>query len=122
MEDVDGKGVCYYGHKVMVMKKLSRARETPPEYGSPDEPVPVSHEIGAGQFKARCLSLMNDVQERGSEYVITKRGVPVARLVPVRTVRRSFIGSMKGTTKTLGDMISPLDEPWDALGGADDER
>jgi len=79
-------------------------------------------EIPAGEFKARCLAIMDEVRDRGGEYVITKRGEPVARLVPVRTERRTLRGSMKGTVKTLGDIVGPLDEPWEALEGWDDEE
>jgi prevent-host-death family protein len=80
-----------------------------------------SREIPAGEFKARCLAIMNEVRDGGGEYVITKRGEPVARLVPVILERRPLLGSMKGTVKTLGDIVTPLDEPWDALDGWDDE-
>jgi len=76
-----------------------------------------SREISAGEFKARCLALMDEVRDRGGEYVITKRGAAVAKLVPVRQKRRRLLGSMKGTVTVLGDIISPLDEPWEALGG-----
>ena len=83
--------------------------------------VSFSREVSAGDFKARCLALMDEVRDRGGEYVITKRGARVAKLVPVRTERRPLRGSMKGTVKVLGDIVSPLDEPWEALEGWDDE-
>jgi prevent-host-death family protein len=82
----------------------------------------VVREIPAGEFKAKCLSIMDEVQQRGGAYVITKRGVPVAKLVPARIERRQLLGSMKGTVVTRGDLVRPLDEPWDALDGWDDER
>ena len=81
----------------------------------------LSREVSAGEFKARCLALMNEVRDRGGEYVITKRGVPVAKLVPVLTEKRPLLGSMKGTVKVLGDIVSPLDESWEALEDWDDE-
>ncbi len=40
-------------------------------------------EIPAGEFKAKCLKLMDQVRESGKEIVITKRGKPVAKLVPL---------------------------------------
>ena len=40
--------------------------------------------IKASEFKARCLSLMDEVADSGAEYVITKNGRPVSRLVPWR--------------------------------------
>ena len=39
--------------------------------------------IPAGEFKAKCLKLMDEVDETGVPIVITKRGRPVSRLVPV---------------------------------------
>ena len=87
----------------------------------PSPPTRFSREISAGEFKARCLALMDEVRDRGGEYVITKRGAPVAKLVPIRQKRRRLLGSMKGTVRVLGDIISPLDEPWEALEGWDDE-
>ena len=72
--------------------------------------------VKAGEFKARCLKLMDRVNETGEEIVITKRGKPVARLVrperPKKPIR--FIGCMKGTGKILGDIVSPIGEVWNA--------
>ena len=85
-------------------------------------PVSFSRAISAGEFKARCLAIMEDVREHGGEYVITKRGTPVAKLVPIPVERRPLLGSMKGTVRFTGDIVSPLDEPWEALDGMDDER
>jgi prevent-host-death family protein len=71
--------------------------------------------IPAGEFKAKCLGLLDEVQRQRKEIVITKRGKPVARLVPVKNERpESFVGSMQGTMEIVGDIISPVDEKWDA--------
>jgi len=40
-------------------------------------------EIPAGEFKAKCLKLLDEVQKQRRQIVITKRGKPVARLVPL---------------------------------------
>jgi prevent-host-death family protein len=105
-----------------IMKKGTRllAKETSPAYGSDAPDANFSREVSAGDFKARCLALMDEVRVLGGEYVITKRGTPVAKLVPIRIERRPFRGSMKGTVKVIGDIISPLDEPWEALEGWND--
>jgi len=71
--------------------------------------------IAAGEFKAKCLSLMDEVERTGEPLVITKRGRPVARLVPERTAPTSLFGSMRGSAIIKGDIISPLDEPWEVL-------
>jgi prevent-host-death family protein len=89
-----------YGHIIMVMKKKD-------------------YEIAAGRFKAGCLSLMDRVAETGAEYVITKHGKPVARLGPIRksAKRSSVFGCMKGTSRILGDIVSPLNVTWEANEG-----
>lgn len=72
-------------------------------------------EIPAGQFKARCLQLMDVVEETGREVVITKRGRPVARLVPIaEAAARDVFGCMRGTVTVVGDIVAPLEEPWEA--------
>jgi prevent-host-death family protein len=75
-------------------------------------------EISASKFKARCLELMDRVNEFGEEILITKRGKPVARLGPVadRPVRASF-GCMSRKGKILADLESPVEAEWDAMKG-----
>lgn len=69
-------------------------------------------EIAAGEFKARCLQLMDEVDRDGIEIVITKRGRPVAKLVPARTQKLSPIGWMKGTGRILGDIVTSDPDEW----------
>jgi prevent-host-death family protein len=72
-------------------------------------------QIAAGQFKAQCLQLMDQVQQTHEPIVITKHGKPVAKLVPVETPeRQSILGYLKGTVQVTGDIISPIDENWEA--------
>ena len=74
-------------------------------------------QIPAGEFKAKCLRLMERVSRSREEIVITKRGIPVAKLVPLEAKDRTqkfILGCMKGTGKTLGDIVSPTGEVWDA--------
>ena len=71
--------------------------------------------IPAGEFKARCLQIMDEVEETGREVVITKRGRPVAKLVPIGEVRAvELFGCMRGTVSVLGDIVAPLEEAWEA--------
>ena len=74
-------------------------------------------EVPAGEFKARCLRLMDEVQKTRRPVVITKRGKPVARLVPVEEEIPSIFGRMKGTVTILGDIISPIEQEWNAERG-----
>jgi prevent-host-death family protein len=74
--------------------------------------------IPAGEFKAKCLKLMDEVERTGQELVITKRGKPIAKLVPAEAKpsekRSSLIGCMKGTVTILGDIVEPvLDPGWE---------
>lgn len=52
-----------------------------------DSLVGMATEIRASDFKATCLALLDDVADHRAEFVITKRGRPVARLVPVDGAR-----------------------------------
>ncbi|HUD54907.1 MAG TPA: type II toxin-antitoxin system Phd/YefM family antitoxin [Terracidiphilus sp.] len=70
--------------------------------------------IPAGEFKAKCLKLLDEVAEKRLTLVITKRGKPVAEIVPIPTPG-DFVGSMRGTGEILGDIISPLDVEWEAM-------
>jgi len=74
----------------------------------------MKRQIAAGEFKAKCLGLLDEVQRERKEIVITKRGKPVARLVPVEDAAPALFGRMKGTGIILGDIVSPIDEIWDA--------
>lgn len=76
--------------------------------------LPRSATIGATQFKARCLELMDQVAATGNPVVITKRGRPVARLVPVDRRPRSIVGALKGRAVILGDITSPVSVKWEA--------
>jgi len=70
--------------------------------------------IAAGEFKAKCLGILDEVQRQRKEITITKRGKPIAKLVPVNDRQPSFIGRMKGTMEIVGDIVSPIDVEWEA--------
>ena len=70
--------------------------------------------ITASEFKAKCLGLMDEVARTGDSMVITKNGKPVAMLAPYGEMRASLPGQHRGSVEILGDIVSPLDEPWEA--------
>jgi prevent-host-death family protein len=74
----------------------------------------VKLKIPAGKFKAQCLKLMDEVKARHEEVVITKRGKPVARLVPYEETPVPIRGFMKDTVTIIGDIVAPTGETWDA--------
>lgn len=61
--------------------------------------------INASDFKARCLRVLDDVQATRTEVVITKRGKPVARLIPIGPARTSLRGVWKGMVRIGGDIV-----------------
>jgi prevent-host-death family protein len=69
--------------------------------------------IPAGQFKARCLAIMDEVQAKRQAVVITKRGKPVAKLVPVEEEKDEIFGFLKGKAKIeiKGDIVAPAFSP-----------
>ena len=64
--------------------------------------------IAAGEFKAKCLALMEDVRSTRQPIMITKRGKPVAKLVPVETEKDEWLGRLEGVYKVVGDIESPI--------------
>jgi prevent-host-death family protein len=91
----------------MVMAKkspamsLSRGRRGPARYS-------------AAEFKARCLKLMDRVRETGAEFVVTKHGKPVAKLVPyTESGRQSFFGSLEGSVLQYDRPFDPIDGEYD---------
>ena len=67
--------------------------------------------IAAGEFKARCLALLDEVATTGIPILVTKRGKPVARVVPLEgQASHGLLGSILHE----GDIVSSLDERWGA--------
>ncbi|HCE44531.1 MAG TPA: type II toxin-antitoxin system prevent-host-death family antitoxin [Lentisphaeria bacterium] len=59
------------------------------------------------EFKAKCIRVMKDINRTKHPLIITIRGVPVARIEPVRSKgARRTLGSMKGSIKIKGDIVS----------------
>ena len=65
-------------------------------------------QIPAGAFKARCLALMKKVQTTGEPVIVTKRGAPVVKVVPVEAEKDDIFGFMTGKVKIVGDIESPI--------------
>ena len=76
--------------------------------------------MSAADFKARCLRVMEDVKKYRTPVVITKKGKPVAKLVPIEEPARGVLGCMAGTVKIVGDIEAPVLPPidkWNAWKG-----
>lgn len=78
--------------------------------------------INAAEFKAKCLKLIDTVAATHEPLIITKRGKPLVKLVPVENeAPASMFGYMKGTVTLHGDIVAPLDETWSAETGDEDD-
>ena len=70
--------------------------------------------IAASEFKAQCLTLMETVRSTKRPLVITKRGKPIAKLVPVDATKDDFIGRLKGVFEVVGNLEDDAPEPWES--------
>lgn len=70
--------------------------------------------LKASEFKAKCLHLMDVVDQTGEEIIITKNGRPVSRLVPYRDSVESLFGLHQGLVTSHDDLIEPCGEVWEA--------
>lgn len=66
--------------------------------------------LPAGEFKSKCLAILDEVEARGSTVVITKRGRPVARVVPLARAH-----GLRGSLVHEEDLLAPIDVAWDVL-------
>ncbi len=75
--------------------------------------------IGAAEFKAACLRIIDEMNRDGEPVIVTKRGKPVAVLSPVETEKKpvSIWGAMRGTVLRYDDPFAPAADPndWDAV-------
>jgi len=72
-------------------------------------------QIAAGEFKAQCLAIMDQVFESGEPVLITKHGKPVAKLIPAEKRADDIFGHMAGKVKIVGDIVGPATplEDWE---------
>lgn len=71
--------------------------------------------LSVSDAKTHLLSVLTDIETKGDRITITRRGRPVAQIVPfVETARPSGLGCMKGTFTITGDIVSPDHGSWGA--------
>ncbi len=71
--------------------------------------------IAAGEFKTKCLKLMDHVQKYHEEIVITKFGKSVAKLSPIaEETPKSLFGFMKDSLVIKEDIVKSIGEKWNA--------
>jgi len=71
--------------------------------------------IGATEFKAKCLSLLDELEETGGEITVTKRGKPVATVRPAKKQAwKSPMGALEGKIGISSDVVD-LSHLWDVV-------
>lgn len=82
--------------------------------GKPVETMPIS------EFKATCLSVLERVRRTGAPVIITRRGEPIAEVVPPSpaTIGPGWLGLMRKTATITGNLVDPAGSAadWEALG------
>ncbi|TAK76652.1 MAG: type II toxin-antitoxin system Phd/YefM family antitoxin [Gammaproteobacteria bacterium] len=73
-----------------------------------------SYSIQAGNFKAKCLQLMDEVHDKHISITITKHGKPIAKLIPIDETPLDLFGCLKNTITIQGDITAPIDVSWEA--------
>ena len=75
--------------------------------------------ISISEFKATCLAVLERVRQTGRPVLITKRGEPIAEVVPPSPAAQGarWLGSMRNHGRIVGDIISPVGDAgeWEAL-------
>ena len=74
-------------------------------------------QIGAAAFKARCLRLMDEVNDRREPLLVTKKGRPVVQIVPAGEPAHDVFGCLAGRLEIVGDLLAPVADPseWTVL-------
>lgn len=70
--------------------------------------------IAAGKFKAICLSLIDRIAQNHEPVVITKHGKPMVKVVPFDQEKDMEQKPLKGAITYMGDVVSPIDDQWEA--------
>lgn len=71
--------------------------------------------VTTSELKARCSEIVGRVERMRTPIVLTKRGRPIARIVPIENQERAdLFGFAQGSLSVVGDVVEPIDVPWEA--------
>ena len=99
--------------KSKLASKIGCATELAP---GPKPRAAAEKSVAASKAKTHLLELLDSVDHTRASIVITKRGRPVAKLVPIeKAAPRRIFGWMKGSVKITGDIVGPEPDVWNAM-------
>lgn len=78
--------------------------------------------VAVGEFKARCLTLLEQVRNKKERLIITKHGRPMVEVVPLRSTKSVKDHELRGSIIYEGDIISPLEVEWGQFALASREK
>ncbi len=67
--------------------------------------------ISVAEFKAHCIEVLDHVRKTGESVVVTKKGRPFVKLLPVEKPRKKLFGALAGKVKIIGDIEAPAISP-----------
>ena len=70
--------------------------------------------VAATEFKAHCLTLLEEVRQTRQPLLVTRHGKPVVEISPYMPRDTEQLNPLKGSLLFEGDVISPIDEKWDS--------
>ena len=68
--------------------------------------------MAVGEFKAKCLTVFEEIRTKKEKVIITKRGEPIAEILPFSGKIKDIREELKNSILFEKDIVSPLDEPW----------
>jgi prevent-host-death family protein len=71
-------------------------------------------EITAANFRSNCFKILDEVDKKHIDVVITKRGKPIAKLVRYETDASSdpLLGTLPNVGITVSDLTEPFEDEW----------
>jgi prevent-host-death family protein len=71
-------------------------------------------QVPVAEFKSQCLSLFEIVRSQKEKMTITRRGKPIAQIIPYQEQLDDIEAQLANSLVFEGDLISPINEEWEA--------
>jgi len=70
--------------------------------------------ISTAKFRANCFKIIDEISQKQTEVIITKRGKAIVKLIAIKSENQSapMLGVLDGAGETVGDLIEPFNEEW----------